>query len=428
MIVQLEHICKAYGPQTLFTDVTFKLEAGDRMALVGPNGAGKTTLLDIIAGIEDPDEGRVVFTVGYLEQEAIEMPDRPIFDEVLSSQSDVLSAQHHLAALEGSLGADPTQQQLDAVGRAGIDLADVAACHAGTAACGAYALAAKRAAPRCLALLHHHSLQSFGLNRGVLSEFWPHNLVQFPMLRRMHEAIDCHVFVSEQARKSFYAAPDASWSCHGHYRRQMRGLGFYRPVRRGRSIVLHNGVDTSLFTPGGRRAGGGRPFTIGTVANFEALKGHAVLLEALSLISGELGDWRLMLVGSGPEEGRIRETIARRGLGARVKIVREMAHDALPGFYRSLDLFVLPSVFEAFGCVYTEAYACGTPFIACAGQGIAELVPESERGLWLATSGDAVDLAGKIEAYHARRPRQHLAGEIAIDPLVREFLGRVFDA
>ena len=317
---------------------------------------------------------------------------------------------------------------LDAVGRAGIDLADVAACHAGTAACGAYALAAKRAAPRCLALLHHHSLQSFGLNRGVLSEFWPHNLVQFPMLRRMHEAIDCHVFVSEQARKSFYAAPDASWSCHGHYRRQMRGLGFYRPVRRGRSIVLHNGVDTSLFTPGGRRAGGGRPFTIGTVANFEALKGHAVLLEALSLISGELGDWRLMLVGSGPEEGRIRETIARRGLGARVKIVREMAHDALPGFYRSLDLFVLPSVFEAFGCVYTEAYACGTPFIACAGQGIAELVPESERGLWLATSGDAVDLAGKIEAYHARRPRQHLAGEIAIDPLVREFLGRVFDA
>jgi glycosyltransferase involved in cell wall biosynthesis len=242
----------------------------------------------------------------------------------------------------------------------------------------------------------------------------------------MHEAIDCHVFVSEMARKSFYAAPDASWTSYAHYRRQMRGLGFYRPVRAGRSVVLHNGVDTDLFTSKGRAVTThASPFTIGTVANFEKLKGHVVLIEALSQISDKLGNWQLKLVGSGPEEGRIREAIARKGLQSRVEIVHEMFHEALPDFYRSLDLFVLPSFFEAFGCVYTEAFACGTPFIACAGQGMDDLVPESERGLWLATPGDAGDLAEKIVAYYAQRPKQHLAGEIAIDPLVRDFLCEV---
>ena len=317
---------------------------------------------------------------------------------------------------------------LDSVRRAGIDLANVAVCHANTAACGPYALAVRRAAPACRTLLHHHSLQSFGLNRGVLSECWLHNVIQFPILRRMHEAIDIHVFVSELARKSFYAAPNTAWTSYAHYHRQMRGLVFYRSVRQGRSVVLHNGVDTSLFSPTGRKAENNGPFTIGSVSNFEALKGHVVLLEALALISDKLGDWRLKLVGSGPTEGRIREAITRYGLESHVEIIHDMEHEELPAFYRSLDLFVLPSVFEAFGCVYTEAYACGTPFIACTGQGMDDLVPESERGLWLASPGDAKDLAEIIVAYYERRPKQHLASEIAIDSLVRSFLGEVFGA
>ena len=242
----------------------------------------------------------------------------------------------------------------------------------------------------------------------------------------MHEAIDSHIFVSELARKSFYAAPDTAWTSYAHYHRQMRGLFFYRSVRQGRSVVLHNGVDTSLFTPTGRKADNNGPFTIGSVSNFEALKGHLVLLEALALIRNKLGDWRLKLVGSGPTEGRIRDAIVRHGFGTRVEIICDMAHEKLPAFYRSLDLFVLPSVFEAFGCVYTEAYACGTPFIACAGQGMDDLVPESERGVWLAKTGDAKDLSVKIASYYECRQSQHLVGEIAIDSLVREFVGEIF--
>ena len=122
MIMQLEHISKSFGGRQLFHDVTFRLEEYERLALVGPNGAGKTTMLNIISGAEDADEGRVLFAkgarVGYLEQEAIEMADQPIFEEVMSSQVEVLEAERRLYKLEQELGEDPTEQQLEAAGRA----------------------------------------------------------------------------------------------------------------------------------------------------------------------------------------------------------------------------------------------------------------------------------------------------------------------
>lgn len=122
MILQLEHITKSFGSRTLFTDVTFKLEEHDRLALVGPNGAGKTTLLNIITGQEDADTGRVLFAkgakVGYLEQEAIEMGDNSIFEEVLSAQHEIMRQEQKVRSLELSLGENPTEQQLSAYGKA----------------------------------------------------------------------------------------------------------------------------------------------------------------------------------------------------------------------------------------------------------------------------------------------------------------------
>ena len=122
MILQLEHITKSFGSRTLFSDVTFKLEEHDRLALVGPNGAGKTTLLNIITGHEDADSGRALFAkgakVGYLEQEAIEMGDNPIFEEVLSAQHEIMRQEQKVRSLELSLGDNPSEQQLSAYGRA----------------------------------------------------------------------------------------------------------------------------------------------------------------------------------------------------------------------------------------------------------------------------------------------------------------------
>ena len=117
MITQVEHISKSYGGRELFSDVSFKLEEGDRLALVGPNGAGKTTMMRILSGEDAPDEGRVIYakgvSVGYLEQEAIEMPDAPLFEEVLSSQIEVIEAERKLERAEQALEADPTDEALE---------------------------------------------------------------------------------------------------------------------------------------------------------------------------------------------------------------------------------------------------------------------------------------------------------------------------
>lgn len=122
VILQLEQLSKSFGGRTLFSGVNFRLEKFDRLALVGPNGAGKTTMLRIISGQEDADTGRVALAkgaqLGYLEQEAIEMGESPLFEEVMSSQIEVIEAERRLHRLESELGENPTDQQLAAAGRA----------------------------------------------------------------------------------------------------------------------------------------------------------------------------------------------------------------------------------------------------------------------------------------------------------------------
>ncbi len=51
------HLTKAYGPQTLFSDLTFEVGKGERLAIVGPNGSGKSTLLRLLIGREAADTG-----------------------------------------------------------------------------------------------------------------------------------------------------------------------------------------------------------------------------------------------------------------------------------------------------------------------------------------------------------------------------------
>lgn len=116
MVLQIEHISKDFGSGPLFRDVTFRLKRGDRVALVGVNGAGKTTLLNIISGREFADSGNIILgkgvEVGYLEQEAIEMDEGPIFEEVLGSQKSILDLEKRLKEAEEDLSQDPTNDAL----------------------------------------------------------------------------------------------------------------------------------------------------------------------------------------------------------------------------------------------------------------------------------------------------------------------------
>ena len=102
-----------------------------------------------------------------------------------------------------------------------------------------------------------------------------------------------------------------------------------------------------------------------------------------------------------------------------------MTHDLLPLYYNSLNIFVLPSIYEGFGCVYTEAYACGVPFIGVKEQGAAECVDPNEADKWLIRPHDSVGLADKIEQFYLHPTKQLLCKPYDINVLVADFLNKI---
>ena len=112
-----------------------------------------------------------------------------------------------------------------------------------------------------------------------------------------------------------------------------------------------------------------------------------------------------------------------------VRFEREMPHERLADFYRSLDLFVLPSSNESFCCVYAEALACGVPVMGCRGIGfLDELLTEADKQKWLVPPHDAAALADRILKWWKNAERGKvpaLTADLNIDHLIDRWLNFV---
>ncbi len=95
--LSVDGISKSYGIKTLFSDVTFGIEKGDKTALIASNGSGKSTLLRIIVGRESMDSGTVTYAndirVGYLEQLPQYDPELTIREVIAQGHSDLDSVE-----------------------------------------------------------------------------------------------------------------------------------------------------------------------------------------------------------------------------------------------------------------------------------------------------------------------------------------------
>lgn len=93
---------KSFGVRQVFSNVSFEIKEGDRIALVGPNGAGKSTLLKCILGIEELDEGQVVMSpvasIGYLQQD-VNLGDASLAEEIEKVWEDVHALENKLQEL-----------------------------------------------------------------------------------------------------------------------------------------------------------------------------------------------------------------------------------------------------------------------------------------------------------------------------------------
>ncbi len=83
-IINIEHISKVFGEKTVFDDISCGIHEGDKIGIIGINGTGKTTLLKMIAGLEEPDQGQVIFQNGLRITYLPQSPEFPKEATVLS--------------------------------------------------------------------------------------------------------------------------------------------------------------------------------------------------------------------------------------------------------------------------------------------------------------------------------------------------------
>jgi teichuronic acid biosynthesis glycosyltransferase TuaC len=147
-----------------------------------------------------------------------------------------------------------------------------------------------------------------------------------------------------------------------------------------RITVMRNGVDLSLFAAGDREAARGElgfsgP-TLLSVGHLIAEKGHHLVVDALTLVPG----MQAVIVGEGPQRSELLQHARGVGVESRLQLVGNLPQAALARYYLAADATVLASKSEGMPNVLLESIACGTPVIATAVGGNAEVVSAPAAG------------------------------------------------
>src|SRR5688572_6868304 len=123
------------------------------------------------------------------------------------------------------------------------------------------------------------------------------------------------------------------------------------------------------------------------ISNFRPVKRVDDAVRVFARISREIPA-RLVLIGDGPERGRVLQTAEEEGIADRVLFLGKQ--ESVAEILSCADLFLLPSATESFGLVALEAMSCGVPVVATRVGGLPEVVPDGEAGF--------LDAVGDVEA------------------------------
>jgi len=155
--------------------------------------------------------------------------------------------------------------------------------------------------------------------------------------------------------------------------------------------------------------------TLAFAGRLTAQKSLGVALEAVAAVDGVT----LAIAGEGDERAPLERRAAELGLGARVRFLGALPRERVLELFRAADAAILSSSWENFPHTVVEALAVGTPVIATAIGGVAEIVNDGENGL-LVPAGDAVALADAVRRFLADEPlRERLRAAAA--PSVAEY-------
>lgn len=212
---------------------------------------------------------------------------------------------------------------------------------------------------------------------------------------------------------------------------------------RDRLHVIPNGTDIQLFMEAPSRdlcraqlvrhmpesgisdgIGSPQPFVVGFVGSLKEWHGVDVLLSAFSLLLRQDPSARLLIVGSGPMEQRLRQQAAETGLNGTVVFTGAVSHDQIPRLLRLVDVAVAPFK-DVPGFYFSpiklfEYMASGACVLASRLGQIADVIEDGVNGL-LAAPGDAGDLYRLLDQARRSPDRRRRMGACALETVRARF-------
>lgn len=152
-----------------------------------------------------------------------------------------------------------------------------------------------------------------------------------------------------------------------------------------RMTSVRTGIDLARFRPMAKsemrkKLGVDDRPTLGVLATLRDWKGHQQLLEAMVILRVRFPDWRLLMIGDGPERVRLEASVDALDLRSSVRLIGNQEN--VPEWLSALDLFTLPSYgSEGVPQGIMQAMACGLPVVATPVGAVGEAVREGITGL-----------------------------------------------
>lgn len=170
------------------------------------------------------------------------------------------------------------------------------------------------------------------------------------------------------------------------------------------ATVIHNMVNEEFFQMPIRKYTNRDKLIYISIGSLFYIKGHDILIKALSEVAQYTLDWELRIVGGGSEEKNLQNLIKQLGLENNIKIIGRRNKQEIISLLYDSDIFILPSRSENFSVAVLEALSAGLPVVATTCGGIRECINE-KNGVLVSVedvSGLAksiLDISKNIELY-----------------------------
>jgi glycosyltransferase involved in cell wall biosynthesis len=245
--------------------------------------------------------------------------------------------------------------------------------------------------------IHAHTSYLDGTAGLALSQ-----MVNVPLLITEHTSPFSSLTDDKRIRRLTLGAiqgADQVWCVSSSLAEEMKG---YLPAGKANISILGNGVDTAQFRPPAEwTPDPARPRLV-AVMSLEQRKNPVLALRALQGLRQSAPGATLTLVGAGPQEALIRETVAALNLGPAVRLFGPASRQGVAQLMREeCDLVMLTSNHETFGVVLIEALACGKPVVATACGGPADIVREPWLGRLCVPENEQALVEALVAVCHA---------------------------